>query len=226
MGENVTRDYQRHKLLFYRVFERFFGAKGRKLDEKVLDGYWHVLGNYQLDILSKALDNIAVKDDQYLPDAGAIIAEMGLIRSSDTKTIVPVYCPACSCAGIVLVTKVYNGTAYASAYRCDCANGSRVDRRIGSISSIGGIHIAPEDAIEKRLPITSLEELRSHLKGHVWEDGVEVSMMCADCHKPYSVRHERRVSAAELQTTYLKRTRPYQCEPCFIEEGRRRGAWT
>lgn len=224
--EPVTKDYAKHKVMFYRVFERFFGAKGRKLDENILNGYWRALGNYQIDLLSKALDAIAIRDNSFMPDAGNIIEEMRNIRRSETTSIIPTYCHVCHTTGIVLVTKMHDGKPYETAYRCDCSNGQRVDNKIKSVTTVGAIHSEPDFVAEKKLPIASLADLAALPKDHVWEDGVEVSKICAECTRPYSVRHERRVTAGELQETHItKRTRPHVCELCFIEEGRRRGAW-
>lgn len=227
MGEikPVTKDYQKHRTMFYRAFERFFGAKGRKLDEAILSGYWNALGNYEIDLLVKALDDLALEDNAFLPDAGAIITKINNIRSSDKTSPIPAYCLTCDSTGMVLVTKMHNGVPYPHVYRCECLNGQRIDRRILSITSVGGIHLEPDDVPEKKLPITTLKGLESTPGSHVWEEGVEVTKICADCGKPYSVRHERRVDAAELQRTHLDRTRPHVCELCFIDEGRRRGQW-
>jgi hypothetical protein len=222
MGKELnTQDYAKHKVLFYRAFERLFAAKGRKVDTTILDGYWHALGNYPIDLLSKALDNVSREANAFMPDAGNIMDEMKRIRDDDQSTIVPTYCPDCRNTGMIIVTKIFNGHPYDVAFRCDCPNGGRIDQRIKPFNR--------RDLMEgpgKMLPLVNLVELASYPINHVWEEGVEITKVCADCGRGYSVRHERRVSAGELQDTHIfKRATPHQCDDCYIEEGRQRGMW-
>jgi hypothetical protein len=224
MGKELTtQDYAKHKALFYRAFERLFSAKGRKVDNTILDGYWSVLGNYPIDLLTKAIDNVSREAGAFMPDAGNIIDEMKRIRDADHSTIVPSYCPDCNNTGLIIITKMYNGTSYDSACRCDCPNGGRVDQRIRPIDRRNLIQVGEK----KKLPIVDLIELAGFPADHVWEEGVEISKVCSACGRGYTVRHERRVCAAELQNTHIfNRSTTPQCEDCFIEEGRKRGMWT
>lgn len=226
MGQDpVTSDYEKHKINFYRVFDRFFGAKGRKLDENILRGYWKALGNYDINHLSKALDNLATEESEFMPDAGTIIAEIKRIRGYDrahrARASVPAWCEICSGTGMVLIGRPHNGAVYETAYACKCQNGSRH----AFLKPIPPDFVPPCDIPEKKLPLVNLEALAAADPSYVWDEGVCVTKLCAGCHNPYITRHERRVSAGEIQAFHINTSRPPQCEPCFIEAGRRAGLW-
>lgn len=227
MGQSElnTQDYTKHKVQFFKAFQIFFGAKGKKVDPVMLDGYWHALGNYPIDLLSKALDNLALEDNAFMPDAGKIISEIKSIRGQDSAAhhrSTPHYCDICNNTGMVIIKKMHNGTAYETAYACRCPNGQRVDQRIRVVPEE---YMAALNAPEAKLPMVTLETLATIDPDHVWEDGVDVAKLCAECRKPYVMRHERRVTAKELQDFHINTTRPPQCEPCYREMGRRAGMW-
>lgn len=225
---DVSKDYAKHKLAFYRVFERFFGAKGRKVDPAILDGYWKSLKGYEIDKISEALDSIPPQKEAYfLPAASDIIDEIKRLRASrkSISTIVPHYCPRCNSTGLLIVAKIANGVAYDTAYRCECPNGLDKDARILPISAAGLDHTDRQEDPLINLPQATVATLRDVADDFVWEGGLEVSVICEDCKKPYSIRHERRVTGAEMKEFHITRTRPHQCELCFIEEGYRRKAW-
>lgn len=223
--EPVTIDYEKHKVHFYRVFERFFGAKGRKLDENILRGYWKALGNYDINHLSKALDNLASEEDQFMPDSGKIIAEIKRIRgyesTSRATSAIPTWCEICNMTGMVLVEKMHDGRAYNTVYACRCENGGRHQ----FLKLVPEDFVAPVEAPLDKLPMVTMETLAGMDPGHVWDGGVDVAKLCGACRRPYVVRHQRRVCAQELQDTHLKTQRPPQCDLCHVEEGRRIGMW-
>jgi len=214
MGEAdlKTEDYQRHRVQFYNVFKRLFASKGRKMDESILAGYWHALGNYPIDVLSKAVDALMLEDSAFLPDAGKILSEIKAIRGYDVgrkQHAIPHYCELCNHTGMIIIDQIHDGRRYGTVFACRCPNGQ----------GIKGFRPVPEGWIH---PLEALDQMSPD---HVWDEGVDVAKLCADCQKPYVVRHERRVMAGELQDTHLKTTKPPQCELCFREMGRRAGMW-
>jgi hypothetical protein len=211
---------------FGRIIDTLAASMGRKLSPEEAHAYYQGLSHYGLELLQKATNNLI---DAYLPNkdgfhnvptVSEILAEIKSVKAEKALKVIPEWCDVCNSTGLVLVDFKDRQPL---AYRCECKNGDRQDRGIKPWAEVKSKYTPPDDVFPALLSIVTKEQVSMMAPGDVLEEGCEVSKMCETCNKPYSVRHDRRITGKDLKQIH---SRPPECESCFIERGRKSGLWT
>lgn len=211
---------------FRKLFENMAASADRKLTDEQADAFFKGLSHYDIDILGMAVDNLI---SSYLPNrdgfhsmptVSEIINEIKRIRTEQSLKIVPEWCDICHNSGLVVVERSAHQPL---AYRCECKNGDRQDRGIKPWSAVKEKYQPPDDVFPSALPLLTVEMIDQLPHDQVFDGGCEVGKVCATCEKPYSIRHERPMTKKALKEFH---SRTPECEPCYIERGRRAGLWT
>lgn len=210
----------------HRLIDGMASSCDRKLTDEAADEYFRHLSHYSPDTVGLAIDNLVSmatpgKDGFHsIPMVGEIINEIKRMRAEKAMSVIPEWCSICNNSGIVLVEYKDRQPV---AYRCSCLNGSRHDKGIKPWSDVKDRLGVPEDVFPVKLPITSLAGIEAMGPNDAFENGVEVGKICETCKQPYSFRHDRRMTKQDLKEFHA---RPAECEPCYVERGKRHGLWT
>ncbi len=206
---------------FTKIFERLEVVYGVR-NEKTITTYWDRLKRFEPWIIRKAVDRTLDESDaEYFPKLAFLVKTATYIRDREEKPKrKPTYCSKCESGGLVLVRIKEDGKERKIAYRCDCANGDRLSREIASIRDLNG-KVALRDPIQNEsLPKAEYSELIGD-PGKMFK-GILIKR-CKKCSNPYYVKYEREIRVKDLMDLHERSLQ--LCDPCYINEGRKRGLW-
>jgi hypothetical protein len=224
--EQRELDYRRR---FFKLIDRMGKAVDRAVEEDRIAAYFRALSHFSITDLELAVDTLIrecrsnADGFRNLPSVADIIDEITSRKQAKNSNLIPYWCEMCHQSGFVLAyTSRHPGGV---AYRCSCKNGDQRDHNIKTWEAVKHLFEPPADYRPEKLPLTSPMELGTMDPDTVFPNGVEVGFICDTCNKPDIMRYERRIEAQELIQRYVLKSRPFECQHCFIERGVRNGMW-